>query len=223
MNRQPLTETDYQYFAESFCSREFVELFGIFRAGDEDAAEMLGRKRNASVKWESVAFPHYDTNGKITEYCFKPENPETETQPDGTKNPKYKYLFPPGRGGILYFSPTANKQLFTDISKPLVITEGKKQLISLTRVATGDNPQATDWHFLPVAINGVWGWRNKATGGVIQQFDEIAFQFRAVYLVFDADVSTNWQVRYARQQLALELQRRGAIVYLANLTPGGLK
>jgi hypothetical protein len=217
MNLQPLTEKDYRDFAESFCSREFVDLFGIFRANDEDAAQTLGRKRNAYTPWESVVFPHYDTNGNVVEYCCKPDKPETEKQPDGTERAKYKYLFPPGRGGVLYFSPNADKELFKDISKPLVATEGKKQLITVTRIATNDNPNADNWHFLPIAINGVWGWRSKATGGVIQQFDEIAFQFRHVYIVFDSDVSTNWKVRYAQQQLALELQRRGAIVYLVNL------
>jgi hypothetical protein len=217
MNRNPLTEKDYRDFAESFCSREFVDLFGIFRADDEQAAQMLGRKRNAYTPWESVVFPHYDTNGNVVECCCKPDKPETEKQPDGTERAKYKYLFPPGRGGILYFSPNADKELFKDISKPLVITEGKKQLIAVTRIATNDNPNADNWHFLPIAINGVWGWRSKATGGVIQQFDEIAFQFRHVYIVFDSDVSTNWKVRHALQQLAMELQRRGAIVHLVNL------
>ncbi len=62
-----------------------------------------------------------------------------------------------------------------------------------------------------------------AGGGLIPQFNDIAWQFRAVYLVFDSDVETNWKVRHARQQLALELQRRGAVVYLVNLPQGGLK
>lgn len=218
MNRQPLTENDYHYFAGNFCSREFVDLFDIFRADDEQAAQTLGRSRTASVDWNSVVFPHYDINtGQIVEYCLKPGKPETMRQPDGTEKPKYKYLFSPGRGKIFYYPPSADARLLKDISKPLVITEGKKQLIALTRVATNDNPKADNWHFLPVAINGVWGWRNKATGGVIQQFDEIAFQFRAVYIVFDSDVATKWKVRHAQQQLALELQRRGAIVHLVNL------
>ena len=225
MIRQPLTQADYRYFAGNFCSREFVDLFDISRAGDDQAAELLGRKRNADTPLDSVVFPHYDIKtGKIVEYCLKPDNPETETKADGTKEPKYKYLFPPGRGNILYYPPNADAQLLKEISKPLVITEGKKQLIALTRVATNDNPSAVNWHFLPIAINGVWGWRSKsADGGVIPQFNDIAWQFRSVYLVFDSDVETNWKVRYARQQLALELQRRGAVVYLVNLPQGGLK
>ncbi len=85
MNRKKLTEKDCQYFAISFCSREFAELFGIFRAGDEDAAQMLGRKRNAYTPWESVVFPHYDTNGNVVDYCLKPDKPEMERQPDGTE------------------------------------------------------------------------------------------------------------------------------------------
>ncbi len=221
-DNRKLTGADYQYFSENFCSREFVEAFKIFRADDERAAEMLGRRRNAYTPWDSVVFPHYDIKtGDLIEYCLKPDSPETERQPDGSEKPKYKYLFPPGRGNIIYYPPNADSQLLKDSSKPLVITEGKKQLIALTRVATNDNPAATGWHFLPVAINGVWGWRSKsADGGVIPQFNDIAWQYRSVYLVFDSDVETNWKVRHARQQLALELQKRGAVVHLVNLPQG---
>jgi len=218
----PLTQTDYQYFLENFCSREFVDLFDIFRLDDEQAAETLGRKRNARTPWDSVVFPHYDIKtGQVVEYCLKPDKPETETRSDGAKEAKYKYLFPPGRGNILYYPPNADARLLKDISKPLVITEGKKQLIALTRVAANDNPAAVNWHFLPIAFNGVWGWRSKAAnGGVIPQFNDIDWQLRPVYLLFDSDVETNWKVRYARQQLALELQSRGAVVYFVNLPQG---
>jgi hypothetical protein len=219
-----LTPTDYQYFSDNFCSREFVDAFKISRDDDEQAAEKLGRKRNAHTPWESVVFPHYDIKtGQLVEYCLKPDNPETETKADGTKEPKYKYLFPPGRGGILYYPPNADAKLLTDVSRPVVITEGKKQLIALTRVATNENPASVNWHFLPVAINGVWGWRSKsANRGVIPQFNDIAWQLRPVYLVFDSDVETNWKVRYARQQLAVELQSRSAVVYFVNLPQADL-
>lgn len=225
MTSQKLTAIDYQYFKENFCSSEFVDAFKIFRVSDLEGAGMLGRPRNAHTPWDSIVFPHYSIKtGEVVEYCLKPDNPETEQQPDGTEKPKYKYLFPPERGNILYYPPFADAQLLKDTSKPLVITEGKKQLIALTRVATNDNPVSANWHFLPVAINGVWGWRSKKSkNGVIPQFNDIVWQFRAVYLVFDSDVETNWKVRYARQQLALELQKRGAIVHLINLPQGGLK
>jgi hypothetical protein len=220
-----LTSSDYQYFSSNFCSREFVDLFEIFRADDERAAEMLGRKRSAYTPWDSVVFPHYDIKtGELVEYCLKPDDPETETKADGTKEAKYKYLFPPGRGNILYYPPSADARFLKDVSKPLVITEGKKQLIALTRVATNDNQTVVNWHFLPVAINGVWGWRSKSSGsGVIPQFNDIAWQLRSVYLAFDSDVETNWKVRHARHGLALELQNRGAVVYFVNLPQGGLQ
>lgn len=225
MTNRNLTPADYKYFEANFCSPPFVDLFKIFRVGDEEGGGMIGRNRSAYAPWDSVVFPHYNIKtGQVIEYCLKPDDPETETLADGTKKPKYKYLFPPGRGNVLYFPPNADAKLLLDISKPLVITEGKKQLIALTRLATGDSADCDNWRFLPLAINGVWGWRSKsAERGVIPQFDDIAWQFRAVYLVFDSDVQTNWKVRYARQQLALELQNRGSIVHLTNLPQGGLK
>lgn len=220
-----LTATDHKYYGQNFCSPEFIEAFRLDRVCDEQAAETVLRSRSAYTPFAGVRFPHFDIKtGNLVEYCLKPDNPETERQPDGSEKPKYKYLYPPGHGSVPYYPPFAEAKLLTDISKPVVITEGKKQLIVLTRVATGDSVRCADWRFLPIAINGVWGWRSKKSdGGVIPQFNDIAWQFRSVYLVFDSDVETNWKVRYARQQLALELQRRGAVVYLTNLPQGDLK
>jgi hypothetical protein len=219
-----LTPNDYQYCENNFCSSEFVDAFRLDRVGDEQGAETVLRKRSAYTPFAGVRFPHFDIKtGNLVEYCLKPDNPETERQPDGTEKPKYKYLYPSGHGSIPYYPLFADAKLLTDVSKPVVITEGKKQLIALTRVATGDAVKCADWRFLPIAINGVWGWRSKSAGGVIPQFNDIAWQFRSVYLVFDSDVATNWKVRHARQQLALELQKRGAVVYVTNLPQGGLK
>lgn len=220
-----LTPSDYQYFEENFCSPEFVNAFKIDRVNDEQGADTVIRKRRAGTSYAGVRFPHYDIKtGQLVEYCLKPDDPEKERQSDGTEKPKYKYLFPHGRGNIIYYSPFADPKLLTDTTKPVVITEGKKQLIALTRVATNDNPASSNWSFLPIAINGVWGWCCKSTdGGVLPQFNDISWQYRDVYVVFDSDVATNWKVSHARQQLALELQRRSAIVHLTNLPQGGLK
>lgn len=220
-----LVSSDYKYFEQNFCSPPFVDAFEIDRVDDEQGAETVGRKRNAHTPFAGVRFPHYDIKtGKLVEYCLKPDDPEKEKQPDGTEKPKYKYLFPYGRGNIIYYPPFADSKLLTDISKPIVITEGKKQLIALSRVASNDNPTSSNWHFLPIAINGVWGWRSKAAdGGVLPQFNDISWQSRDVYVVFDSDVGTNWNVSHARQQLARELQKRGAIVRLTDLPQGDLK
>lgn len=220
-----LTPSDYHYFEQNFCSVPFVDAFKIDRVDDETGADSIGRKRNAYTRYDGVRFPHYDIKtGQLVGYCLKPDNPEKVRKPDGTEKPKYKYLFPSGRGNIIYYPPFADAGLLTDRSKPIVITEGKKQLIALTRVATSDNPSPSYWHFLPIAINGVFGWRSKSSkNGVLPQFDDIKWQLRLVYVVFDSDVATNPRVSLARQRLALELQKRGAVVRLTNLSQGGLK
>lgn len=72
-----------------------------------------------------------------------------------------------------------------------------------------------------MAINGVWGWRAKKTENkVILQFDDISWQGRKVYIVFDSDVQTNEKVQTALTYLAKELKLRGAFVFLVNIPKG---
>jgi hypothetical protein len=80
-------------------------------------------------------------------------------------------------------------------------------------------------------VGGVWNWRGKRgktvgpegesrdVKGPIPDLDRIAWTDRRVVLFFDVDVLTNETVRYARNQLARELQDRGARVFLQQPPP----
>ena len=205
-----LTDLDYQNFENTFCSRAFVESFKIRRVNDEVGAEMLGEKRNAHTPWNGIDFPHYDLKtGLLIEHCLRLDQAEGG-----------KYRFPKGRGGILYYPPFAPPDLLPDVSIPVVFTEGKKQLIAITRVATNDSAVCDNWKFLPTATNGVWGWSKKDSKGKSNpspMLDDIALKGRKVLIADDADAQTNEKVEMGQNTFAAKLTKLGAKVLIVKL------
>lgn len=104
--------------------------------------------------------------------------------------------------------------------------EGEKKALALWRLANHgtDKPR-----FIPIAIAGVWAWRGvieKIGGpkgerldesGVIADFGRIEWKDRRVRILFDANVHTNDQVKWARTGIARELAKRGGVVDFINL------
>lgn len=106
---------------------------------------------------------------------------------------------------------------------PIVITEGEKKALALHRLGLHGRSVGSP-RFISIGLSGVWNWRGqvgKATDkdgvrrpvkGVIPDFNRITWDKRSVYIVFDANVTTNGSVDAARHTLAKELERRGANV-----------
>jgi len=127
------------------------------------------------------------------------------------KSPKYKNRtgaplhlgFPTGSG----IDWTAYNK---DTSKTWRITEGEKKgaLLSQKGLPT-------------VVMGGIWNFAKD--GKLISDFDAIAFQNRRAEIIPDNDYQTKEQVRSAVADLASQLQRRGARVYLVQLPKGPLK
>jgi len=113
-----------------------------------------------------------------------------------------------------------------DTQIPIVITEGEKKALALSRLALYETDQP---RFIPIAISGVWNWRGTAgkTGGPkgerldikgpINDLNRIPWSGRRVFIVFDANVHTNDSVKWARKGLCKELVTRGAEVKFVNL------
>jgi predicted P-loop ATPase len=111
----------------------------------------------------------------------------------------------------------------------VILTEGEKKALALWRAALESNNGTGKPAFLPVAVSGVWNWRGSigirtnAKGervpekGVIPDLDRIAWDGRKTIILFDVDAATNESVRAARRELARELTRRGAEVWIADL------
>src|ERR1051325_11006316 len=123
-----------------------------------------------------------------------------------------------------YISP---ELALNDVTLTIVITEGEKKTLALSRLAWLDVTNGP--RFLPIGLPGVWNWRGKIgkttneTGsrcdvvGPIADLDRITWENRKVIIVFDANVKKNPSVANARHRLAKELGRRGASVQLVDL------
>jgi hypothetical protein len=228
-NKQPLTHGDLEILKRSFITPELAEEAKLFRVDDIEGAEIVGKKRTAGADYSGVAFPYYlPENPSPREYRLRRENPDRVQQADGTINYEGKYLTSPGCRNMLYFPPGCLNEYLSDISLPLVITEGFKQPLALHRasrhgIAPGDKPK-----FLTLGLSGVWNFRGvigKTTAadgsrqdlkGFISDFGLVDLKARKVIVLYDADIKTNEKVGYAQQTLAKELTERGAAVYIAD-------
>jgi hypothetical protein len=126
----------------------------------------------------------------------------------------------------LYVPPGITPEQLADVTLPLVLTEGEKKALALWRLAWDgtDSPR-----FVPVATAGVWNWRgvtgkaSTARGeridvkGPIADLSRISWEQREVFILFDANVTSNEQVEWARTGIARELTKRKATVKFINL------
>ncbi|MDX6269893.1 MAG: hypothetical protein QOD28_1116 [Acidobacteriota bacterium] len=229
MNKQPLTEADFNRLSASFICPDLAQSAGIFRVDSPDGAEMVGRNGNAN--YAGIVFPYFLPGCTYPrEYRLRRDNPDLEQGANGEIKQKAKYLSPPGRSNLLYFVPMTDSGWLADTNLPVCITEGEKKALALWQLGwhrLSDSAAAP--RFLPIGLAGVWNWRGKIgktegdTGrrqdvkGVVPDFDLLKWKGRVVYIIFDANVHTNESVQGARDGLAAELRRRGAVVSFIEL------
>lgn len=196
-----------------------VALAGVRRVSHHETREVCGI-RFKSDHLEGVAFPYLDPESeRIRSWRVRRDHPELES--DGT--PIAKYVAPPDRK-YLYFAPSCYPQL-TDTSAMAIIVESEKAVLAIVESEVRTNRP----HSLSIATGGCWGWRGvvgkttSANGARVDQkgplpdFDRAAWTGRDTVIVFDANTSTNPKVQAARRALAVELQKRGAHVRIAEL------
>ena len=158
-------------------------------------------------------------------YRIRRDNPELEEKGGKTKQVA-KYLGAQGSANRLYFAPGISPEQLQDVTIPIAITEGEKKALALSRLSRYETDLL---RWIAIAIAGVWNWRGtrgKTTGpknqrvdvmGPIPNLDRIEWRDRTVLIIFDANVHTNEDVKWARSGLCRELTTRGAIVKLVNL------
>lgn len=227
-----LSQTDFERLGHSFISREIAEQAKLRRVNEEEGAAIVGRKRNANSSYSGIVFPYF---WPLTEnphlYRLRRDSPDLDRSQDGTYKQKGKYLCAPNSRNYLYFPPNVSHDHLTDITLPIVITEGEKKALALYRLSTEDLT-IPHWHYVPLALGGVWNFRGtigkttSANGelvtvkGFLPDFDLLTLPGRSVKILFDANARTNRMVERARRQLCKELQERGAKVTFIDLPTG---
>jgi putative DNA primase/helicase len=223
--RSGLTEADYRALEGSWITRQLAEEAGVRRVSSAEGARIVGR--DGKGEYAGLVFPYrWPGETRTREYRLRRDRPDLERKPDGTLREVRKYLSPPARGNLLYFPPGVDPAILGNPDLPLVLTEGEKKTLALWRLA---NHHAQEPAFLPVGLSGVWNWRGTIARqpgpdgrrvdvkGSIADLDRIVWKERRVHILFDSDARRNSDIERARRELAGELSRRGAHVFVIDL------
>ena len=229
---EPPSRNDLLYLEASWLTPEIIDQASIRRVDDSTGRSVVGRNGSGG-NYNGFVFPYFlPGEDRIREYRLRRDKPDLEYK-NGQPKQKSKYLAPPGRANLAYFSPGTTLDALADTNLPLAIVEGEKKCLAILRLATWESEKP---RWLPVGIPGVWNWRGtvgKTTGpdgdrcdvkGPISDLDRISWSGRRVFIIFDSDVATNESVKAARRLLADELRSRGSIVLLVTVpAPDGAK
>ena len=221
----PLNQNDHATLAASWITPETADEAMLRRVDSIEGNEVVGQKNRPDCT--GILIPYYWPGCLHPfNYRLRRDNPELKQGKDGKLKPERKYLGPPNSGNRLYIPPGVTLEQLNDVSIPIVLVEGEKKALALWRLANHNTDQP---RFIPVAIAGAWNWRGRVgkTGGPkgeridvkgpIADLNRIPWGGRTVFIVFDADVSTNESVNWARKELSRELTGRDAVLKLVNL------
>jgi putative DNA primase/helicase len=203
LDRRELLEQHRALLDASAINPGIAKARGYFSVANAGALRTLGFSRS-QLRAPALVIPLWSVDGRVTLHQVRPDYPRTR---DGKP---VKYETPNGASVVLDVHPAARPRL-GDPSRPLVVTEG-------VRKADAALSAGVD----AVALLGVWNWRGtNGAGGktALPDWERVALEGRAVYLVFDSDASQNPRVRAAVQRLGRFLEARGADVRVARLQP----
>jgi len=135
--------------------------------------------------------------------------------------PKSKYVWPAGVRQAVDVHPWSRPYLL-DRDVPIIITEGIKKADAIVAACARENLRA-----VVLAVNGCWGWRSRVDGGsiAIQDFHDIPWDDRKVYIVSDSDYRTNNDVAAGWQGCATYLSSKTGEhrTFVVVVPPSGLE
>jgi hypothetical protein len=196
-------------------SDQLLELHAVRRISDQSAREDCGIHYRGDLS--GVVFPIYGADDSIKGYRVRRDNPEIENG-----QPKAKYVQSLDRAH-LFFERTSHQWL-NGTSTPIVFVEAYTSALAIAAWL-----ERTGERFLILATSGCWGWRgtigrNQNENGVrvdvkgpCADLDHIPLIQRKAVICFDANTEKNTKVQAAERAFKKELQKRGALVYLARL------
>lgn len=222
---QPLIERDLEALAARWVTPEIAQEAHLRRVTSLYGAEMVGHHGRAG-DYSGIVIPYlWPGDNSVREWRLRRDHPDMESGRDGKMRPRKKYLSPPAGGNRLYLAPQTELAQLSDENLPIIIGEGEFKTLALWRLAWhGLGDVAESPAFLPIGLNGVWGFRG-VTGktqdedgrradvrGPIPDLSRVVWTERRVVILFDADLKDNVKVQDARGALTRELEERGARV-----------
>ncbi len=214
---EQLNRSDLAMFARLGVDAELLMRAGVCRVSDAEARELYGILGSATKNMAGIVFPYHSVvNGQRVTARIRRDHPEIE----GGKE-KNKYISAYGDRKHLYYPPDAAGKLKKP-ETPIVLVEAEKSALALTAWA-----ERTRTDILPVALGGCWGWRGRigkvenARGERVDEEGPIpdlhCCDGRKVYVLLDANVTSNPKVRQAQSAIVAELKKRKCEVLICNL------
>lgn len=196
-------------------SDEQIQLCNFRSSSDpSQIAKWLGWKNPAKALGPCLAIPFHGADGTFLGYVrVKPD--KMRKSKHGGKSIKYES---PLRSSNRAYIPPGTRSALADVSQSLLVTEGEKKAA-----------KADQEGFRCIGLVGVYGWmkgRPKNAEGkgegqreLIPDLAAVAWQGRRVFIVYDSDLTTKPEVRWAEWHLAEGLRKAGAEVYAVRI-PG---
>lgn len=161
----------------------------------------------------AIVIPYFDTDGRLLTFgdgkaFCRVRYTERAAAPAGfTKRKQQRYSQPKASGVHAYFAPGTDwRAVAADTAHPLVITEGEVKALAGLKAGV-----------LTIALGGVYGFAD-TKGELLPELDDVVWDRRDVYIVFDSDAALNPNILAAEARLVDELQtKRGARCYLVRL------
>jgi P4 family phage/plasmid primase-like protien len=144
------------------------------------------------TKWPLVRVRYLETG--TAKGFFQNSKPRRFDQPSGS--PPFAYFAP---GGFLDWP-----LVLSDPKRHLLLVEG--EIKALSACAQG---------IATIALAGVWNFIRD--GVLLPELEQVTWQGRRVYVVFDSDLVANPNVEAAERRVGDDLTQRGAIVHFARL------
>jgi hypothetical protein len=215
-----LTERDIEMFARLGIGITLLEQARVRRVTDTEARRDYGITMSGDMA--GIIFPYYipACDYRVTARLRR-DNPEVEDN-----RPRNKYISAYGDGRHLYFPPGA-KIMLANPATEIVLVEAEKSVLALTAWA-----QRQGQNLLALGLGGCWGWRGRIGKETDPDGERVdvkgplpdlaACNGRRVYVLLDANVTTNPKVAAAERALVAELRNRHCEVRVCRLSKRAL-
>jgi hypothetical protein len=210
-----LRSDDLERFHKLGIPEELLTRAGIRRVTDQEARQDFGLTGMGDNS--GIVFPYLDAEGVRRTCRLRRDNPEIDNG-----KPIRKYLAPYGDRRHLYVV-RGDHPLALDQNIPVVLIEAEKSALALRAWADRNNRE-----LFPMAMGGCWGFRGRI-GLALTPYGErvpergplpelaVCRDGRRVYVLLDANCTTNPRVQAARRALITQLLKQKAIVNVLDL------
>jgi len=219
VNTKNLADGDLAMFGRFRIPEEMIAEASCFRVTDPEARD-YGFRYASEKDLSGIVFPYFDLSGRRVTARLRRDS---DIGADGKTEAKYLCAW--GDRRHLYFPP--RRSWFSDPSIPILTVESEKAALSSLAWS-----ERTDYKVFPIGLGGCWGWRGKVgfkelpNGGHEEETgplpDLAVCNGRTVFILFDANASSNPEVRRARVELVRQLRKQRAQVRVLDLpaSPG---